>query len=257
MLAKQSFACSLLGVGLLFGSVVSGSAERLVQSTTEARTYVFFRANADAVQKLLPAGWVSTPGTGPLKDANVAIYLIEGLAGEGADGKPVINPGKFAVLGVPAKHEQSGVTAPVIVGGFASQPAAAPGAYGVYAPAKITMTKTLRSDGASPTTVEENWEVSTDAGDQLRFNVTYDRGTGTRAHIEPRVYSGAKPEFYRIYKADQVTEVVHSVADDAKRAKKVDFTGSGPQLAKMFDGKEQLIAVMSVPAYYRQIVLPD
>lgn len=66
-----------------------------------------------------------------------------------------------------------------------------------------------------------------------------------------------KPEFYRIYKADQVTEIVHSMADATKRAKKAELSASGPQIAKLFDGKEQLIAVMTIPAYYRQIFLPE
>ena len=67
----------------------------------------------------------------------------------------------------------------------------------------------------------------------------------------------AKPEFYRIYKADAVTDVVHSVVPERRRAKAIEFTGSGPQFANVFDGQEQLIAVTSLPAYYRQIFLPD
>jgi hypothetical protein len=62
---------------------------------------------------------------------------------------------------------------------------------------------------------------------------------------EPRVHSAAKPDFYRVYKADQVTDVVHSVAPDMKRAKAVEFNASGPNLSKIFDGKEQLVAVTS------------
>lgn len=257
MLTKRSLASLPLAIGLLCGAVGTANAERLVQSTTETRTYVYFNANKDAVQKLLPAGWVSNPGTGALKDANVFIALIEGIAADNAEGKPVLHQGRFAVLVVPAKNEQTGTAASMIVGGFVSQPQAAPGAYGNYAPARITVAKSSRSEGTSATTVEETWEVSTDAGDQIRFSLSYERGVGTRAHVEPRIYSATKPEFYRIYKADQVTEVVHSVAADAKRAQKVEFTGSGPQLSKVFDGTEQPVAVMSLPAYYRQIFLPD
>ena len=93
-------------------------------------------------------------------------------------------------------------------------------------------------------------------GDQLRFAVTYERGIGTRGHVEPRVHSATKPDFYRVYKADQVTDVVHSVVPDMRRAKAVEFNASGPNLSKIFDGKEQLVAVTSIPAYYRQIFLP-
>ena len=132
-----------------------------------------------------------------------------------------------------------------------------PGAYSNYVPANIVMAKHSRSEGLSVTTTEERWEAVSDAGDQLRFSVEYERGVGTRGHIEPRAHSLARPDFYRIYKADQVTDVVHSVAVDIKRAKKVEFSSSGPQLSRILDGKEHLIAVTSIPAYYRQIFLPD
>ena len=65
------------------------------------------------------------------------------------------------------------------------------------------------------------------------------------------------PEFYRIYKVDQVTEAVHSSGPDRRRAKKVELSGSGPQLGPLLDGSEQLVAVTSIPAYYRQIFLPN
>jgi hypothetical protein len=66
MFKTRSVMSLLFGLAVLCGAAVSASAaERLVQSTTEARTIVYFKADNDAVQKLLPAGWVSTPGTGP------------------------------------------------------------------------------------------------------------------------------------------------------------------------------------------------
>jgi hypothetical protein len=193
----------------------------------------------------------------PLKDANFVIALIEGLAGQDSEGKPVLHQGKNVVFAVPAKDEKTGTAGAMIVGGFASQPQGAPGAYGVYVPAKFTMTKSSRSVGAGSTTAEETWEVSTEAGDQIRFSTTYERGVGNRAHVEPRNYAATKPEFYRIYKADQVTDIVHSVAADTGRTKKVEFTGSGPQISKVLKGQEQPVAVVSIPAYYRQIFLPE
>jgi hypothetical protein len=230
--------------------------ERLVQSTTEARTYVHFKIDSDTVQKLLPAGWISTPGSGALEGANLIVLLVEGLAADGADGKAVLNQGKFALWAVPAKNMQTGGGAIMIIGGLTSQPQAAPGAYGVYAPARITMAKSDRSEGANATTSEESWHATNDAGDQLRFAVAYERGIGTRGHVEPRAYSAIKPDFYRVYKADQVTDVVHSVAPTMRQAKTLEFKASGPNLSKIFDGKEQLVAVTSIPAYYRQIFLP-
>jgi hypothetical protein len=256
MFLKRAPGYLLLTIGLMFGAVDGTGAEYLVRTSTEARTILHFSANKDAVQKLLPTGWTSTPGTGDLKDANIGIVLIDGLAAESAEGNPVPNQSRLAVLFVPAKNEQSGASGAMIVGGFTAQPEDAPGAYGVYVPAKVTVTRSSRSDGSEATTVEESWDVSTNAGDQLLFAVSYERGMVARTHIEPRIYSAARPEFYRIDKIDQVSEVVHSVVDDTKQAG-VEFSGSGPQFSKVFDGNERLVAVTSIPICYRRIFLPD
>jgi hypothetical protein len=259
MSTTRRLATLFVAGSMLCGGVeIALAAERLVQSTTEARTVVYFKADSDAVQKLLPAGWVSTPGSGPLKDANFGMVLIEGVAAQDPEGKPVLHQGKFVVFIVPARNEQTGTAGIMVVGGFSSQPQGAPGAYGVYAPAKITMAKTSRSEESGSTTVEETWEVSTDAGDQIHFAATYERGVGTRAHVEPRIYSATKPEFHRIYRADQVTDLVHSVVADTGRSKKIEFAGAGPQVSKALSGKEKPVAVVSIPAaYYRQIFLPE
>ena len=85
MFKKRSLLGLFFGLGVLFGAADGASAaERLVRSETEARTIVYFKADNDAVQKLLPAGWVSNPGTGALKEANLTIALIEGLAAQDA-----------------------------------------------------------------------------------------------------------------------------------------------------------------------------
>jgi hypothetical protein len=248
----------LVGVVVICCAAIEAVAgERLVLSTTEARTLLFFKANNDAVDKLLPAGWSSNPGTGPTKDANMFIALIEGIAAGDGDGKAVLHQGKTAVLVLPVKEEKTGSAAAMVVGGFVSEPQAAPGAYNVYVPAKVSMAKTARSEENGSTTIEESWDIATEAGDKLRFNAVYTRGIGTRARIEPRIYAAVKPDFYRIYKADQVTEIVHSTAEETKRARKVELSATGPQIAKLFDGSEQLVAVMSIPAYYRQVFLPE
>lgn len=255
-MATRRIVASVIAILWAGAACAVSAADRLVQSATETRTYVYFSADKELVRKALPAGWVSNPIHGALNGANMFIALIEGIAADNADDKPVLHQGKSAVLVLPAKNEKTGEAAGMVVGGFVSDRSAAPGAYGVYVPGTFSVAKSSRGEG-SETTVEENWSVSTDAGDKLQFTAVYSRGLAIRAHAEPRIYAAAKPEFYRIYKADQVTEIVHSLADESKRAKKVELSASGPRIATLFDGKEQLVAVMSVPAYYRRIYVPE
>lgn len=234
----------------------SSATERFVQSTTDARTMVHLSVNKDAVQKLLPAGWVSEPGAGPVEGANVFIVFIEGIAGQDADGKPVLNIGKTVVLGVPVKNEKTGALAAMAVGGFVSDAKAVPGAYDVYVHAEIAMEKTIRSEGAG-TVVEERWSVTTPAGDKLQFSASYARGVGQRMHVEPRIHAAVRPDFYRVYKADQVVEIVHSSAGEGKRARNLVLRASGPQLGGIFDGQERVVAVMAIPAYARDIFVSE
>lgn len=246
---------TLASAGALTIGPTSARAEKLVAAATEARTYIYLKADPAAVQKLLPAGWTSNPGTGATKDANVALVFIQGFAGDNAEGKAVPGQGKFVVLLAGAKNTAAGTEGSMILGGFAAQPAGAPGAYGVYAPANFTMAKAENSEGGGPAAAEETWDVVSEGGDRVHFVVGYERGLGVRAHVEPRIYSSAKPEFYRIYKADLVADIVHAPSADRK-AKRLDFAASGPLWSKLGSAPE-VVAVTSMPAYYRQIFLPN
>jgi len=62
------------------------------------------------------------------------------------------------------------------------------------------------------------------------------------------VHSAAKPEYYRVYRFEQGTEVVK----DAKFSIKA----TGAKLAWIFDGKQQVVAVTAVPWYSRAVSLP-
>lgn len=247
--------------GTFVASVVSlpgiVRAERLVQSVTEQRTYLFIKSDDATIRKSLPAGWSPAQNAGPLKDANFVIVLIEGLAGNDADGKPILYQGKTVVLGIPARNDRTGEPGFMVSGGFVSSAGAAPGAYDLYAPATVSMTKSSRSEGEAATTVAEQWRIRSEKGDKIDFTVEYDRGIGIRAHVEPHVYSALHPDFYRIYKVDQVTEVVHTTAQGGKTAKDVTFVADGPQLSRFLDDKAALVAVISYPAYHRQIYLPQ
>jgi hypothetical protein len=70
------------------------------------------------------------------------------------------------------------------------------------------------------------------------------------------VFSGAKPDFFRIYRVEQAIDVVRSTATAVDRVTKLSFKASGDKLGSLFDGTEQLISVVSVPWYSRQLYLP-
>ena len=77
-----------------------------------------------------------------------------------------------------------------------------------------------------------------------------------RSKVEAKVHSAAKPAFYRIYRFEQAADVARSTAAGIDRVSKFSFKASGPKLAPIFDGTEQLISVTSIPSYSRSIYLP-
>jgi hypothetical protein len=244
-----SFGCGIMANGI-------AHAEHLVQSSTEMRTYIYLQIPDDKLRKFLPEGWASNPGTKLLQGANIAMVFIEGLAATDAEGKPVPFHDSYVVVGVLAKHLQSGVNTFMVVNGFVPPSQSAPGPYGAYSNAKVSMSKQVKTEDSSSNR-SETWSFTTDSGERLDFSTEFQLGTGVKSHIEPRVYSGLKPDFYRIYKVDQTTDTVHSAAPEGKKAKSVSFSAKGPRLGEIFGGSEKVVAVVSVPAYQRAIYLPD
>ncbi len=254
----RSTALSMPVLFLTCNIMTSGvsHAEHLVQSSTEVRTYVYLQIADDKLKNYIPEGWVSNPGTKLLMDANVAMVFIEGVAATDADNKPIPFHDSYVVIGVLAKHVQSGISTLMIVNGLIPPSQAAPGPYGAYVTAKVTMSKQVRTDDGGSNN-SEAWSFVTDTGEHLAFSTEYQPGTGVRSHIEPRVYSGVRPDFYRIYKADLTTDTVHSSTAEGKKANSVNFSASGPRLSNMFDGSEKIIGIVSIPSYQRMIYLPD
>ena len=50
---------------------------------------------------------------------------------------------------------------------------------------------------------------------------------------------------------------MRSTATGIDRVQTVSFTASGPKLSQVFDGKEQLVSITSLPFYSRQVTLPE
>ena len=104
--------------------------------------------------------------------------------------------------------------------------------------------------------IDETWDIRGDDSNTLQVELQFTRGVLARGMGEAKLYSGAKPDFYRIYKFEQAADVVRSTATGIDRVSKFSFKASGPKLAPLFDGSQQLIAITSVPFYSRTIYLP-
>jgi len=233
-------------VALLSAALLAPSAyaqDKLYGTNVDYRVVVAFKVAPEIVQKLLPAGWESNPAA---NGANLGMSMVEGISAEDADGKAT-TPYSGVAITLPAKKVGSGESGAMVAAGLFTANYA-PGAYGVFLPAKVTIDKVVHTDAAGKTRVQETWNLKSDDGHSLAINVAFVRGEVKKNKAETRVYSAAKPEFFRIYRIEQGTEVTK----DAKFSIKA----TGPKLTSIFDGKQQVVAVTAVPWYSRAVSLP-
>ena len=229
--------------------------EKHAGTDASVRTLFNFKAPDGAVQKLLPAGWqVDAFTSGPAAGANLRITFIDGVWVHDAQGKPQPATVRTIVIGVPVKMQGSETRGMMLFGGLTT--GAAPGVYSVFAKSSVTSQRMFRTGADGAATVEEAWDAKSDAGDTLQLQLHYVRGVASTEKVDARIYSGAKPEFYRIYRYTQAVDVVRGAGAAPERVKSFTFKAAGPNLAPLFDGTEQLISIMALPYYSRQIFLP-
>ena len=143
----------------------------------------------------------------------------------------------------------------MIVGGLAASDVA-PGAYGVYTAAKTSIDRKVRTEEDGKSRIEESWSFTGEPGAAIEVQVRYERGTVSKVKGDSHVVSGAKPEFFRIYRVEQGVDVARSTATGSDRVSQIAVKISGQQFGSVFDGSEKLISVISLPTYSRQLFLP-
>jgi len=245
--------CVLFGALLL--AAPAFAQEKHVSTDASVRTMLNFKAPAGAVEKLLPAGWqVDAPTAGPAAGANLRITFIDGVWAHDGEGKPQPATGRNITVGVPVKQQGAEIRGQMLFGGYTTGPA--PGVYSVFAKSSTSSQRTVRTSADGVATVEEAWDVKSDGGDAIQYQLHYVRGVAAAEKVDIRIYSGAKPEFYRIYRYTQAADVVRGAGVAAERVKAFIFKATGPKLAPLFDGTEQLVSIVALPYYSRQVYLP-
>jgi hypothetical protein len=245
----------ILSVAMLLAPGATFAGERLSGTNIDKRTTVAFRASDAVIGKLIPRGWVSNPiATGVLKGANATVVLIDSYFASDVDEKPR-PPFSGFVLALPARKLETEIAGNLIIFGITTEEQA-PGAYGVYAAGKTAIERTSKLSNAEMI-IRENWLLTSDDGNELQVNLQFKRGLALRSKTDARTRSGTNPDYYRIYRIDQATEVVRSASAEVDRAETFTFRASGPKLAEIFDGTEQLVGIISTPVYSRTVLLPD
>lgn len=222
------------------------------------RIQVAFQVKPEDVQAWLPAPWQLNPlASGPLKGANFWVTLIDRVRDDDPEGKPKYSgTSRIVAFVAPGKHPQTGQTASVILGGFASNPAYQPGFYKNFRTATVRVEHAIKSHELDTEEITDVWEVrdATGAGGlELRLESLRKVGARTRGKGEPNIISAKDPALWRIYKFDAATDVVKSVPEGVDQVKASTFRLTDPEFGKLFDGSERLIGITVTPWYVRQV----
>ncbi len=232
-------------------------AETFVETNFDSRLNLHLRVSEAALKGWVPAPWQMSPAAGgPAKDANLTVVLLQRLLVLAPDGKPT--PGathRTVALVVPAKNIQTDESAPVVLRVYTADPQGLPGPYKNSVRANVRREFMLKGDGNEPGAGSEHWQMQTDGG-SIEVQVAYQRGVPSRGKSDSKVYSAVEPTFFRLYRVDQGLDFVKSVPAGIDRLQSYRFRSTVTELARLFDGSEQLIAVSVIPWYFREVRLP-
>ena len=249
----------MLSAVCAFGLTLSphaGAAETLIGSNVDSRVLIGFDANAEAVQGMMPEGWTSIAfPSGPLAGANLLLVLEDrriALDAEGALADPAISRGT-ALLGLAAGNEGEGARL-FILRVFTTNPN-----YALFEGAVMadilhaTSTEGPANGGRARS---ETWQVAPANGGQMDVALNFTTGRPSWVTTEARPYSAADPEVSRIFRYSQLVDLVASSAVGKPLSGSFTFSSTIADLEGVFDGEEEMIAIMDLPVYVREVFLP-
>lgn len=249
----------LLRIALVLAAhPANGEAQTPGERTVESRVTVALRVPAAAVQRWLPEGWqVRPPPSGPAAGSNLTLIFTDRLSVIHPDGS-LMDGGidRALILSVPAENPATGDAGSYVIRAYTANEASLPGAYRNYRPARLRRETRSEMNDVVPGMAWERWAIHTEDGGRVEFRIHFDRGVPARSTPEARVRGGPDPSFSRIYRLDQGTDLVLSVPEGIDRVHALDLVLDVPELAAIFDGSEEVLAVTVIPWYLRDVFLP-
>ena len=244
------FAAALAIVGL---APAAASAETFLGSNVDSRVTVAFQVNADAAQSWLPEGWTLAPfGEGPLTGANLLVIFVDRHVNLDPEGKPADSP-LYSGVALVSRAIKGDDFRFFVTRVYLTAPDVNPYSNTVAAAVARKATRLAGSDGARGS---EDWTITDSDGGTIDFRLSYQGAVPGWSEREALPYSNVEPDFYRIYRYQQISELVHSKPADLDRTDNLAFSSSIAELAPMFDGTEALIAIVAIPWYHRRTYLP-
>jgi hypothetical protein len=232
------------------------NAETLQTSSLFYRITLGFSVDNKKVQEWLTAPWKAVSiSKGILRGSNIFVLFDDWFIRQDAEGK-LDKDGAFCSSAIVAfgKNEQKEEFSSFVTRMLC--PYDDPGPYKNAVKAAVNREATLKSVTSATGSGSELWTINDNNGGILEFRMEYQRAVLKRSKIEPKVRSNVDPDFYRIYRFCRASYLVLSVPEGINRVKNYQLKTNIPELSKIFDGSEQLIAITIFPSIVRQAFLP-
>ena len=234
-------------------TVAQDSSQTYAEWSTETRTSLGFRVNAEAIRSLLPAGWSVAPATDAPDKVNVSMTFMDRHLVLDSQGQALgSGSSRYMVMTVQARNDASGQNSTLAINGISPEGS---GSYEVYQQAVTARAVRLRDgEGESSGQIEENWEMVAESGDRVQLTLSYQPALPVRRQSSIVVRSGKNTGFTRTYRIDQASDALG--LPEADRINTLEFHAQGPLFSRLFDGSEELTGVTSTPFYVREIYIP-
>lgn len=246
----------LLAISDFGNAAPQAKAETPVGSNVDHRVIVAMKAPTFGVESFLPKGWISVPfPDGPVKGANILFVFADSLIQLDAEGRPLVSPTRRALVLVGLGQPPNGGAVQLnVLRIFSTTPEIDP--YSVSVPARIARRTLLRGTSKGTRRSEDHWKIETAAGGVLEFGLEYLPGTRIWGPDFVTPHSASNPDFSRIYRINQLVDLVESKPMGKTGSSKLRLDSDLPDLAKVLNGTQEIIAVMDIPIYVRKISLP-
>ncbi len=209
----------------------------------------------------MPAAWqLDPPRSGPLQGANFIVVLVDRVFDDDANGQPRsrgTNP--LILIVAPGRQPETGRTASVILGGFASNPASVPGFYRVNRASAVRVEQTIKSQDPDAEEVTDVWEAHEGLGHALlevRLRSVRQLSTRTRDRGETYAVSTKDPALWQRHTFDAAVDVVKSVPQGIDQLREYTFRLTVPEYRQLFDGSEQLVGIAAASWHMRRVFVP-
>ncbi len=236
----------------------------LVDTAVGTRLLLGFIVSPTALQARLPPRWQIAPlsafeavGLPEERQPNLLLAFHHLLLDQDAQGQVLTDSGsRFLVFDILARNPDTGERGLVHFQMFTG--GAIPGRFHDALPARVKHDYHLVEDNAS-SSMSEVYQVHPEAGGMIEVQLTYQRGPLLRRSAEhPNfpLWAAVDPTIMRVYQEDSVQELLRNDFTGLNMIQNMTFRSTVAELADLFDGKEQLVAVIGNPHYMRKVFSP-